>query len=185
MLPLDWRRLLALAAAALAAPAAAMPALLPDERAAAAALGPAPGLWSGSAAAEARLPALLDGLERAAEQGLDPRAYEPDGLRRLARSGADRAGLERAATASFLAYARDVRRGRDLPGLPPPTGRYARLVGLLAELRAVAAADDSTRLPPLVYVTYLTAPVNADGTVHFRDDLYGRDECLAWQLGLN
>lgn len=180
MPPLDRRRLLALAAAALAAPAAAMPALLPDERTAAAALGPAPGLWSGSAAAEARLAALLDTLERAAEQGLDPRAYEPDGLRRLARSGADRAGLERAATASFLAYARDVRRGRDLPGLPPrpplpeerpaallatvaaapdpaarlaglppPSGRYARLVGLLAELRAVAAAGGWTRLPPL------------------------------------
>ncbi len=177
---LDRRRLLVLATAALATQAAAAPALLPDERAALRAVGPEPGLWSGSAAAAARLEALLATLDRAAEQGLDPQAYDPAGLHRLARSGGDPAALERAATAALLAYAREVRRGRDLPrlpprpplpgeepaallralaavsepaawlaGLPPPTGRYARLVGLLAELRVVAAGGGWTPLPPL------------------------------------
>ena len=30
-----------------------------------------------------------------------------------------------------------------------------------------------------VHVTYLTSWANKDGTVHFRDDIYGRDKILA------
>lgn len=41
------------------------------------------------------------------------------------------------------------------------------------------------REPLLVYVTDPTAFVNADGTVQFRDVVYGRDGRLARQLGLN
>lgn len=144
------RELLALGAAALALPVRAGPRLLPDERAALRALGPEPGLWGGAPAARARLAALLDVLDRATEQGLDPLTYDPEGLRRLARSDADRAMLERAATASFFAYARDVRRGRDLPGLPPRASLPGEEPAAL--LAALAAAPDPAawlaRLPP-------------------------------------
>ncbi|NND49508.1 MAG: L,D-transpeptidase family protein [Rhizobiales bacterium] len=36
--------------------------------------------------------------------------------------------------------------------------------------------------PIRVHITYLTAWVNKDGSVHFRDDIYGRDETLAKAL---
>ncbi|MCX8102276.1 MAG: L,D-transpeptidase family protein [Geminicoccaceae bacterium] len=39
------------------------------------------------------------------------------------------------------------------------------------------------RTQPLVHVTYLGAAVDADGTVHFREDVYGRDARLARALG--
>jgi L,D-transpeptidase YcbB len=38
-----------------------------------------------------------------------------------------------------------------------------------------------TRLP--IHLTYITAWVNKDGTVHFRDDIYDRDKLLASALG--
>jgi murein L,D-transpeptidase YcbB/YkuD len=33
-----------------------------------------------------------------------------------------------------------------------------------------------------VYISYITAFANKDGNVHFRRDIYGRDEILAEQL---
>jgi murein L,D-transpeptidase YcbB/YkuD len=39
--------------------------------------------------------------------------------------------------------------------------------------------------PMPVYITYLTAWVNKDGSVHFRDDIYGRDKRLAQALHLS
>ena len=49
----------------------------------------------------------------------------------------------------------------------------------------IDARDRSVyRLPRSVpvHLSYLTAWVNKDGTVHFRDDIYGRDERLALAL---
>ncbi len=40
----------------------------------------------------------------------------------------------------------------------------------------------SLRKPIPVHLTYLTAWVNKDGSVHFRDDIYGRDKTLAAAL---
>jgi len=36
--------------------------------------------------------------------------------------------------------------------------------------------------PVPVHFTYLTSWVNKDGSVHFRDDIYGRDKALAEAL---
>lgn len=56
-------------------------------------------------------------------------------------------------------------------------------------LDAIQAEIDSGRRtivnlsgPLSVHITYLTAWVNKDGTVHFRNDIYGRDQILAEAL---
>ncbi len=36
--------------------------------------------------------------------------------------------------------------------------------------------------PVRVHITYLTAWVNKGGSIHFRDDIYGRDKTLAEAL---
>jgi len=41
--------------------------------------------------------------------------------------------------------------------------------------RLVVTLED----PIPVYISYITAWANKDGTVHFRDDIYGRDARLA------
>ena len=132
-------------------------------------------LWSGSALAERRRTALREAIEAAVRHGLEPEAYDPAGLD---GRGTDPSVLEAAAGAAFLAFARDLARGRPIPGLPPrpatpgeepeallerlarapdpaafldrlapATPRYARLVRLLAELRAVAARGGWTPVP--------------------------------------
>ncbi|MDW8125769.1 MAG: L,D-transpeptidase family protein [Geminicoccaceae bacterium] len=134
-------------------------------------------LWSGSPRAEERLRALRATLEDAEQEGLDPRDYDPDRLAELradpdrleraataallafardlrlgrplprlpsrpaAREETPRALLEQAAAAPDLALW--------LAGLAPVTPRYARLRGLLAELRAVATRGGWTPLPPI------------------------------------
>jgi murein L,D-transpeptidase YcbB/YkuD len=134
-------------------------------------------LWSGSALADRRLLALRKAIETAERHGLDPEAYDPAALD---GRGADPSVLEAAAGAAFLAFARDLARGRPIPGLPPrpaasgeepeallhelarasdaaafldrlapATPRYARLVSLLAELRATAARGGWARVPPV------------------------------------
>lgn len=52
-----------------------------------------------------------------------------------------------------------------------------------------AMSQPETQVVPLheplaVYVTYMTAWVDEDGTLNFRDDVYGRDRLLAEALGL-
>jgi murein L,D-transpeptidase YcbB/YkuD len=48
------------------------------------------------------------------------------------------------------------------------------------------ASGETTKVtlenPVQVHITYITAWVNKDGTVHFRNDIYGRDELLAGAL---
>ncbi len=135
------------------------------------------GIWSGGAAAERRLRALLVALGKAPEHGLAPRT---DTIEWLAALRGDPARLETAASAAFLVLARELARGRALPGLPPrpasaeevparlleragrsqdidalleslapATPRYARLRRLLAELRNVAAAGGWPPVPPI------------------------------------
>lgn len=124
MAAIDRRRLLALGPGALALAGRATraaagpepPRLLPGERAALRAFPER--LWTGSRAAEARLDRLLELLAAAEAEGLEPRAYGLEALA-AARFEGPLEPLERAASAAFLAYAREVRRGRDLPGLPP------------------------------------------------------------------
>lgn len=59
----------------------------------------------------------------------------------------------------------------------------------LSRIKAVVATGKRTivtlkrKIP--VHITYLTAWVNKDGTVNFRDDIYGRDAKLIAALGLN
>lgn len=134
-------------------------------------------LWQGSELAARRLEALRLAIAEAERHGLEPEAYDPAGLH---SGSADPTALEAAAGAAFLAFARDLGRGRPIPGLPPrpaepfeeparllerlvraadpaaffaglapATPRYARLVTLLGELRAVAARGGWTRLPPV------------------------------------
>jgi murein L,D-transpeptidase YcbB/YkuD len=54
------------------------------------------------------------------------------------------------------------------------------------KLDAVIASGEqkviTLRQPIPVHLTYLTAWVNKDGSVHFRDDIYGRDKTLAGAL---
>jgi murein L,D-transpeptidase YcbB/YkuD len=133
--------------------------------------------WHGGAVADRRLKALRQAIGAAERHGLEPEDYEPASL---AGPGADPAAFEVAATAAFLALARDLGRGRPIPGLPPrpaapaeepealldrlarepdpavlfaglapATPRYARLVTLLADLRAVAARGGWTSVPPV------------------------------------
>jgi murein L,D-transpeptidase YcbB/YkuD len=58
----------------------------------------------------------------------------------------------------------------------------ARIEAAIEESRGPRTIPLRTR--PLVHVTYLGAVVDADGTVRFREDVYGRDARLARQLGL-
>ncbi len=53
-----------------------------------------------------------------------------------------------------------------------------------AAIEAGGPRTISLRNPVLVHITYLGAAVDADGTVRFRDDVYGRDAALARALGL-
>ena len=50
--------------------------------------------------------------------------------------------------------------------------------GIFAAALAVALVYAFRPQPVPVDLTYLTAWVNKDGSVHFRDDIYGRDERL-------
>jgi murein L,D-transpeptidase YcbB/YkuD len=53
-------------------------------------------------------------------------------------------------------------------------------------IRKIVAGGTSERaalaMPMPIYLTYITAFVDADGTVQFRNDLYGRDKRLAAAL---
>jgi len=77
--------------------------------------GTAP-FWHGSEAADRRLAALRQAIGATERHGLEPEDYAPA---LLAAPGADPAASEGAATAAFLALARDLGRGRPFPGLPP------------------------------------------------------------------
>lgn len=54
-----------------------------------------------------------------------------------------------------------------------------------AAIEAGGPRTISLRTQPLVHVTYLGAAVDADGTIRFREDVYGRDARLARALGLS
>jgi len=53
-----------------------------------------------------------------------------------------------------------------------------------AAIEAGGRREIALRTPLLVHVTYLGAVVDPDGTVRFREDVYGRDRALAARLGL-
>ena len=56
----------------------------------------------------------------------------------------------------------------------------------LERVRSVIESGERTVVsftqPVPVHLAYVTAWVNKDGTVHFRDDIYKRDESLAQAL---
>jgi murein L,D-transpeptidase YcbB/YkuD len=73
-------------------------------------------LWHGSDLAARRLAALRLAIAEAERHGLEPEAYDPAGLQ---SGSANPEALEASASAAFLAFARDLGRGRPIPGLPP------------------------------------------------------------------
>lgn len=151
---IDRRRLLILGAglAGTAVPSALRangdradrPRLDAEERAALDRFRARPGampLWHGSAAAERRAEALLAAIGAAERHGLEPEDY---GFEELLRLRADPARFEPAASAAFLAYARDLARGRPLPGLPPRPAEPAEAPAAL--LDRMGLAPDPTAL---------------------------------------
>ncbi len=98
-------------------------------------------LWHGEGAAEQRAAALLAALGAAERHGLAPEDY---GLAHLVRLRADPARFELAASAAFLAYARDLARGRPLPDLPPRPAEPAEAPAAL--LDRMGLAPDPARL---------------------------------------
>lgn len=128
------------------------PAIDAEERAALrrflARRGGAP-LWHGEAAADRRADALLRAIGTADRHGLEPEDYDPEGLE---RARADPAAFEAAASAAFLAFARDLARGRPIPGLPPRPAEPAETPATLLE-RMAEASDPAGLLAALAPVT--------------------------------
>ncbi|MCL6608953.1 MAG: L,D-transpeptidase family protein [Geminicoccaceae bacterium] len=128
------------------------PALEPAERAALRRFLARPGVtpfWHGGAAADRRLAALQQAIGAAERHGLEPEDYDPASL---AGPGADPAAFEVAATAAFLALARDLARGRPIPGLPPRPAAPAEEPEALLE-RLARAPDPAALFAELAPAT--------------------------------